>query len=297
MALRGRAELVPPQGQILLAIASVQFGAAFAAKLFDRAGPAGVGLMRLGFSAVVLLALTRPSLRGRSCRELITAAGFGLVLGGMNWTFYEALRLLPLGAAVTIEFVGPLAVAILGSRRMLDLLWVVLAAGGVGLLAFGRSGGSEHSLDPRGVLLALLAGTFWACYIVLSQRVGSSFAGLQGLALALPVAALALLPAGLIQGGGALLRPEVIGGGLLVALLSSLIPYPLELTALRRLRAATFGLLMSLEPAFAALAGVLVLGEQLRLRTVTALVMVVAASAGTSLQSVAPVRGDTPPLG
>ncbi|HJQ02136.1 MAG TPA: EamA family transporter [Jatrophihabitans sp.] len=301
MALRGRVDLVPPQGLILIGIASVQFGAAFAAKLFDRAGPGGVVLMRLVFSAVVLLALTRPDLRGRSRRELLTAAGFGLVLGGMNWSFYQALQLLPLGAAVTLEFAGPLAVAILGSRRLLDLLWVALAGGGVVLLAFGRSDGSAHSLNPRGVLLALLAGTLWAGYIVLSQRVGSRFAGLQGLALALSVAGIALLPVGLIQGGRALLQPAVFGGGLLVALLSSLIPYSLELIALRRLRAATFGLLMSLEPAFAALAGVLVLGEQLRLRTVTALVMVVAASAGTSLQpgrpAVAPVRGDTPPLG
>jgi inner membrane transporter RhtA len=202
---------------------------------------------------------------------------------------------------VTIEFAGPLAVAILGSRRLLDLLWVVLAGGGVALLAFERSSGSAHSLNPRGILLALLAGTFWACYILLSQRVGSTFAGLQGLAIALSVATVALIPAGVIQGGTALLRPDVLGGGLLVALLSSLIPYSLELTALRRLRAATFGLLMSLEPGFAALAGVLVLGEQLRLRTVTALVMVVAASAGTSLQggraAEEPVRDETRPLG
>ncbi|HET6209409.1 MAG TPA: EamA family transporter [Jatrophihabitans sp.] len=299
MTLRTRAELVPPQGLILIGIASVQFGAAFAAKLFDRAGPAGVVLMRLAFSAVVLLVLTRPSLRGRSRRELLIAAGFGLVLGAMNWSFYEALQLLPLGPAVTIEFAGPLAVAILGSRRLLDLLWVALAGGGVLLLAFGHSGGSSHSLNPRGILLALLAGAFWASYILLSQRVGSTFAGLQGLAIALSVGALALLPAGLIEGGRELLQPAVLGGGLLVALLSSLIPYSLELISLRRLRAATFGLLMSLEPAFAALAGVLVLGEQLRLRTVSALVMVVAASAGTSLQGArsAPLPDETRPLG
>jgi inner membrane transporter RhtA len=301
MRVRGQTSLVPPQALILIGIGSVQFGAALAAKLFDRAGPAGVVLMRLAFAALVLLALTRPTLRGRSRRELLTAAGFGLVLGAMNWSFYEAIQLLPLGPAVTIEFAGPLAVAILGSRRLLDLLWVALAGGGVVLLAFGHPSGSAHSLNPRGILLALLAGTFWASYILLSQRVGSKFAGLQGLAIALSVAAVALLPAGLIQGGRALLDPAVLGGGLLVALLSSLIPYSLELIALRRIRAATFGLLMSLEPAVAALAGLLLLGQQLRLRTVAALVMVVVASAGTSLQgdrsAAEPLPEEPRPLG
>lgn len=283
MRLRGQTNLVPPQALILIGIGSVQFGAALAAKLFDRAGPAGVVLMRLTFAALVLLALTRPRLRGRSRRELLIAAGFGLVLGAMNWSFYEAIQRLPLGPAVTIEFAGPLAVAIAGSRRLLDLLWVALAGGGVVLLAFGHSD-SKHALNLTGILLALLAGAFWASYILFSQRVGSTFDGLQGLAIALSVAAVALLPAGLIEGGRALLNPAVLGGGLLVALLSSLIPYSLELIALRRIRAATFGLLMSLEPAVAALAGLLLLGQQLRLRTVAALFMVVVASAGTSLQ-------------
>lgn len=282
MALRERIELVPPPGLILIGIASVQFGSAFAAKLFDQAGPAGVVLMRLAFSAIVLLAITRPRLAGRSRRDLATAAGFGLVLASMNWSFYEALRLLPLGPAVTVEFVGPLTVAILGSRKLLDLLWAVLAAAGVALLAFD---GSAHSLNPRGLLLALLAGAFWGCYILASQRVGSAFSGLQGLAIALAVGALELVPAGLLQGGSALLRPGVLAGGLAVALLSSLIPYSLELTALRRLRAATFGLLMSLEPAFGALAGIVVLGERLRLRTAVALLLVIAASIGTTLKA------------
>jgi inner membrane transporter RhtA len=151
------------------------------------------------------------------------------------------------------------------------------------------------------LLLAALAGALWACYILLSQRVGSRFAGLDGLAIALAIGTLVVIPAGLIEGGSALLRPHLLFAGFCVAVLSSLIPYSLEITALRRLSAAAFGLLMSLEPAFAALAGVLVLGEQLRLRTVSALVMVVAASAGTSLQGssrpVAPIPGDTPPLG
>lgn len=286
MAARINLDALPAPVLILGGIGSVQFGAAFADKLFDEAGPAGVVLLRLLLSAGALLAITRPRLRDRSRRELLSAAAFGTVLGGMNWSFYEALHRLPLGPAVTIEFAGPLAVAIAGSRRWIDLLWAALAGGGVVLLAFGASGhGSNGRLDPVGIALALLAGTFWAGYILLSQRVGSVFPGLQGLAIALSVAAILVLPAGLIQGGSALLRPHVLLGGLCVALLSSLIPYSLELTALRRIAASTFGLLMSLEPAFAALAGVLVLGQRLKLATGLALVMVIIASVGTTVQS------------
>jgi inner membrane transporter RhtA len=210
---------------------------------------------------------------------------FGLTLAAMNWSFYEAVDRLPLGPAVTIEFAGPLTVAILGSRRWLDLLWAMLAGGGVALLALAGSGDSGSSgLDPVGVLLALVAGTCWACYILLSQRVGSIFTGLQGLAVALAVGAVLMVPAGLVEGGGALLEPAVLGGGLAVAVLSSLIPYSFELTALRRVRAATFGLLMSLEPGVAALAGIVVLGQRLRLSTLVAVLMVVAASIGTTLR-------------
>jgi inner membrane transporter RhtA len=194
-----------------------------------------------------------------------------------------------------VEFAGPLAVAIVSSRKLIDLVWATLAGGGVALLAFGASGGSDGGLDPVGLLLALLAGTFWAGYILLSQRAGSVFPGLQGLALALGVAALIVLPAGLIQGGSALLRPHILFGGLCVALLSSLIPYSLELTALRRITAGTFGLLMSMEPAFAALAGVLVLGQHLGLATGIALIMVVVASLGTTV--LAGRKEQPPPLG
>jgi len=279
---RERSDAIAPQAMILVGIASVQFGSAFADTLFSQAGPAGVVLLRLAFSAAVLVALTRPRLAGRSRRDLLAAVGFGLVLSGMNWSFYEALHRLPLGPAVTVEFVGPLAVAIAGSRKLLDLLWAALAGGGVALLAFGSS---HQSLDPRGLLLAVLAGAFWAAYILFSQRVGSSFAGLGGLAIALSVGAIVLVPAGIVEGGSALLRPGVLLGGCCVAVLSSLIPYSLEIIALRRLSAAGFGLLMSLEPAFAALAGVLVLGQRLHLRTVAALVMVVVASAGTTIEA------------
>jgi inner membrane transporter RhtA len=293
MATRTELDALPAPVLILGGITSVQFGSAFAATLFDRAGPAGLVLLRLAFSAALLLAITRPRLAGRPRRQLLAAAVFGLTLAAMNWSFYEAVDRLPLGPAVTIEFAGPLTVAILGSRRWLDLLWAALAGGGVALLALAGSGGSGHSgLDPVGVLLALLAGTCWACYILLSQRVGSIFPGLQGLAVALAVGAVLLVPAGLAEGRGGLLEPGVLGGGLAVAVLSSVIPYSFELTALRRVRAATFGLLMSLEPAFAALAGILVLGQRLRLSTLAAVVMVVAASIGTTLRG---NRGMPPP--
>ncbi len=282
MPARGRTDAIPPQALILVAIASVQFGSAFANKLFSQAGPTGAVLMRLAFAAVALVVLTRPRLIGRSRRDLLAVAGFGLVLCGMNWSFYEALHRLPLGVAVTVEFIGPLTVAIAGSRRLLDLVWAALAGGGVGLLAFGSA---QQRLNPVGLLLAALAGTFWSAYILLSKRVGSAFAGLEGLAIALTIGSLVVLPAGLVEAGSALLRPGVLLGGMAVAMLSSLIPYSLELTALRRLSAAGFGLLMSLEPAFAALAGVLVLGQRLHLRTLTSLVMVVVASAGTTIEA------------
>jgi inner membrane transporter RhtA len=267
---------------ILVGIASVQFGAAFANKLFDQAGPAGVVLMRLVFGAVVLMALTRPRLAGRSRRDLLAVVSFGLVLACMNWSFYESLHRLPLGPAVTVEFIGPLAVAIAGFRTLLDIVWVAPAGGGVALLALG---GSHGSLSVAGLLLAALAGALWGAYILLSQRVGSSFAGLDGLALALSVGSLVMIPAGVVQGGSALLRPEVAAGGFGVAVLSSLIPYSLELISLRRLSASAFGLLMSMEPAVAALAGVLVLGQRLHLRTAAAIMMVVVASAGTTIEA------------
>lgn len=282
VALTRRSDAIPPQVLLLVGIASVQFGAAFAGTLFAKAGPAGVVLLRLAFASVVLLALTRPRLAGRSRRDLQVAVVFGLVLAAMNWSFYESLDRLPLGPAVTVEFIGPLGVAIAGSRKLLDLLWVALAGGGVALLAFG---GSNQSLDLAGLLLAALAGAFWAAYILLSQRVGSDFAGLDGLAIALTLGTLVMVPAGVAEGGAALLRPDVLLGGLGVAVLSSLIPYSLELIALRRLSAATFGLLMSVEPAFGALAGMLVLSQRPQLRTVAAIVLVVVASAGTTIEA------------
>ena len=273
---------MPPQVLVLGGIASVQLGATFAERLFGRAGPAGVVLLRLVFSGVLLAAVVRPRLRGRTPQDWLAVTTFGLILGGMNWSFYEALDRLPLGVAVTVEFLGPLAVSIAGSRRALDGLWALLATAGVGLLAGNAFGGS---LSLSGLLLALLAGGCWAGYILAAKRVGVIFDGLQGLAIALCIGSIGVLPAGLAQGGHRLVEPAVLGGGLLVAVLSSLVPYSLEITALRRLEAKTFGLLMSLEPAAAALAGAVVLGQALALRTVIAVVLVVLASTGTTLQA------------
>ena len=283
----------PPQLLLFGSIASVQFGSAFADKLFAQAGPGGVVLLRLALSGLILLAISRPTLRGRSRADLAAAISFGLVLGAMNWSFYEALNRLPLGVAVTIEFLGPLAVAVAGSRRALDAVWVLLAGGGVALLAVR---GDHHDIDPFGIGLALFAGACWAAYILMSKRVGASFAALDGLAIALGFGTLLVIPTGIVEGGAALVRPGVLAGGLAVALLSSLIPYSLEIVALRRLSASTFGLLMSLEPAVAALAGVIVLSQRLTGVLLVALVMVVTASVGTTIAG-RPVHDFDPAVG
>lgn len=274
------AGLIPPQLLLLGSIASVQFGAAFATQLFDDAGPGGMVFLRLSLSGLVLLAITRPALRGKTRDDWLAVTAFGLVLGGMNWTFYECLARMPLGPAVTIELMGPLVLAIVGSRRRIDVLWIALAVGGVVLLAFR---GGEGEVTAAGVILALGAGLLWVCYILLSKRVGRSFESVDGLAIALAIGMLFVLPVGLVQGGSALVEPKVLAGGFAVAMLSSLIPYSLELVALRQISAATFGLLMSLEPALATLAGVLVLGQHLTALLAVAIAMVIIASVGTTV--------------
>jgi inner membrane transporter RhtA len=228
------------------------------------------------FAALVLMAIWRPSPRGRSRDDLLLVALFGLVLAGMNLAFYSSLDRIPLGAAVTFEFVGPLGVAVAGSRRPLDLLWVSLAAAGILLLSELGAGG----LDGLGIALALLAGAFWAAYILLSARIGQRYAGADGLALAMVVGAVALVPVGVDEAGGDLLVPWILAAGLGVAVLSSAIPYALEMEALRRLPMGVFGVLMALEPAMAALVGYVVLGEGLVAREIVAIMLVVAASAG-----------------
>jgi len=262
---------------VLAAAGSLQVGAAFAVTLFDDLGPGGAAFLRLGFAAVVLCAIWRPVLEG----DLRLAAAFGLALGLMNWSIYESIDRIPLGVAVTIEFAGPLLVAVLGSRRPLDGVWVGLAAAGILLLADPGGG----SIDGLGVFFAFCAAACWMAYIHLSKRTGQAFAGGSGLALAMAVGALIVLPAGIVQGGGALAEPDLLGSALVVALASSVLPYSLELEALRRIPAAVFGVLMSLEPAVAALAGFVVLGQRLGARELLAIAMVVVASAGAATLS------------
>lgn len=259
-------------------MATVQFGSSVARTLFDDVGPAGAVMMRIVFASIVLMAVLRPRVRGHSREDLVVVATFGLSLAAMNLTFYESLDRIPLGAAVTCEFVGPLGVAVVGSRRRLDVLWVVLAAAGILLLATPSGSG----LNAGGVLLALLAGCWWAAYILLSARTGRAFPGLDGLALAMAVAAVLILPIGIAQGGSGFFDARVLGGGLLVALLSSLIPYSVELEALRRLPAHVFGVLMSLEPAAAAIAGLIVLGQVLKANEWAGMALVIVASAGAT---------------
>ena len=220
------------------------------------------------------MAIWRPRLAG----DLRLAGAFGVALGLMNWSFYEAIARIPLGVAVTIEFTGPLLVAVIGSRRPLDLVWIALAAAGIVLLVDPGGG----SLDPVGVGFALAAAACWMAYIYLSKRTGAAFPGGSGLAIAMAVGALIVLPAGVIQADGALAEPELLGSALVVALLSSVLPYSLELEALRRLPESVFGVLMSLDPAVAALVGFVLLRQDLGARDVLAIAMVVVASAGAA---------------
>jgi inner membrane transporter RhtA len=263
-------------GLVLGGVLSVQLGSALATTLFDELGPNGAVLLRTLFAAVVLLAVWRPSPGGLGRYELALVALFGITLAGMNASFYGALDRIPLGIAVTFEFVGPLGVAIAASRRPIDLAWVAFAAGGILLLSHGPGG----SLDALGVAFALLAGAFWGAYILLTARIGRAWTGGGGLAMGMAVAAVLLLPMGVASGGAELVHPSLLAIGLAVAMLSSAIPYSLELEALRRLPAGTFGVLMSLEPAVAALVGLVALGQDLAANEVAAIALIVIASAG-----------------
>jgi inner membrane transporter RhtA len=275
---RGLLARAPSTGLVVGAIASVQFGSAIAATLFDQVGPGGAVLLRLLSATIVLLAIWRPRIAGRTRRELLLACLFGAVLAGMNLTFYHAIQRIPLGIAVTLEFVGPLAVAVAGSRRPVDLTWVALAA--VGIIALAKGG--THGLDGLGVALALGAGCLWGSYILINARVGRSFEGGVGLALAMCVATVIALPIGIGEGGANLLEPRSLALGAAVGMLSSAIPYSFELEALRRIPPSVFGVLMSLEPAMAALAGLIVLGQGLGVRQLLGITLVIAASIGAS---------------
>lgn len=253
-----------------------EVGAAIAVTLFPEVGSVGMVTLRLVFSAIVLLLIFRPSFRGRSAANWRTVIGFGLVLAVMNVFFYLALTRLHLGITVTIEVIGPLILSVVISRRASAWLWAALALGGVLLL--GRGG--FESLDPIGVLFALGAGAAWVGYILLSERTGRGFARLDGLAIAMAIGSLAVLPFGIATTGATLVLPHILLLGFAVAVLSSAIPYGLELIALRRLPAATFSILLSLAPALAALAGLVILGQQLEILDAVAIALVVVASMG-----------------
>jgi inner membrane transporter RhtA len=272
----------PSGGLVIAAIASVQFGGALAVHLFASVGPGGVVLLRLASASIVLLAISRPRLEGRSLRRLALAAAFGLVLAGMNLSFYASIDRIPLGIAVSLEFVGPLAVAVAGSRRGVDAVWVVLAVAGI--LALTHAG-SSRPVDGLGIAFALLAGCCWGAYILLSARVGRAFERGTGLSLAMCFASLLTLPVGVAAAGTRLIAPRSLALGCAIGMLSSAIPYSFELEALRRIAAPVFGVLMSLEPAMAALAGLLVLGQGLNARTLMGIALVIGASAGASRRS------------
>ncbi len=267
-----------PVWLVIVGILSVQFGAGVAKSVFDEVTPTTLVWLRLAASAVVLVLVARPRWTGRSRADWLTVVGFGASLGLMNWAIYQSFARIPLGVAVTIEFIGPLSLAVVGSRRRLDLVWVLLAGTGVLLLGVGPA-----RLSVAGVLFALLAGVAWAAYIVSSSRTGQRWAGLDGLSMASVVAVALLTPALLgTGGGGEVLDLRILALGALVGLLSSVVPYSCELVALRTLRTATFGILMSLEPAAAALAGILVVGEVLSVTQWLAVLCVIAASVGAT---------------
>jgi inner membrane transporter RhtA len=295
---------VPPSVLVLTGIVSVQAGAGLAARLFSQLPPAAVTGLRLWTAAVLLAALNARRLvpvaaglaRRRAWRDAGIAAGFGVTLAVMNYSIYQSFARIPLGIAVTVEFLGPLAVAVATSRRVLDLVWVALAGAGVALLtrtpAAGLAArGSGTAL--AGLAFGLLAALAWAGYIVLSRATGRRFPGSSGLVIAMVVAAAAVTPAGVAAGGATLLHPAVAATGLAIGLLSSVIPYTLELEALRRVPARVFGIWMSAEPAVAALVGLVMLGQALPLREWAAIGCVMAACAGaalgTSQQQVGPL--------
>ncbi|MVA76990.1 EamA family transporter [Auraticoccus sp. F435] len=285
----GLLERVPATWLVLTGVVSVQVGAALAKDLFSQVPPTAMVLLRLATATAVLLAVARPRLRGRTRRDWLVVLAFGLALAGMNVAIYQSFARIPLGMAVTIEFLGPLAVAVVASRRLRDVVWVVLAGAGVALLGFDPTG-----LSVSGVLYALAAAACWAAYILCSARTGRRWSGLSGLAVASVVGLLLVGGPAVAAAGSTLLRPEVLLLGVAVGVLSSVIPYSAELSALRRMPPRVFGVLMSLEPAAAALAALLLLGEALTALQWLALACVVLASAGATRSATprpASVRG------
>lgn len=282
---------LPPIPAVLLAVVSVQGGAALAKGLFPVLGAAGTAGLRVVLATLILLVVFRPSFTRLTRAQWVAAVPYGLVLGTMNLSFYLALTRIPLGLGVTLEFIGPLVLAVAGSRRALDFVWVVLAALGIILITPWRA--SPGALDLVGVLLALFAGACWAAYIVLGGRLSRVLPGGAGVAVGMVFSSLAILPFALESGVVAKLNPMLFAAGLGVALLSGALPYTLELMALRVLPSRTFGILMSMEPAVATLMGLVFLHEHLSLVQWLAVLLVSAASAGSTLTA---RRAPPPPI-
>ena len=277
-----------PVGALLLSIVSFQFGAILAKQLFSAIGAQGTTAMRLGLGAVILWAIRRPWRRLAGRHDWLSLVGYGLTVGVMNLVFYLSLRTIPLGIAVTLEFLGPLAIALFGSRRALDFVWVVLAVGGLALLLPYRE--TAHALDPVGVMYALAAGVCWAIYILLGRRAGEAFGG-DAVALGSAIGALVAVPVGIAHAGTALFSLSILPFAIGVAVLSSAFPYSLEMFALTRLPARTIGILVSVEPAVGALLGLLFLHEELDAFQWLAVAAIVVASIGAVVGARQPSAG------
>ncbi|MFV5697417.1 EamA family transporter [Flavobacterium sp. ZT3R17] len=272
---------IPPIPAVLFAIISVQSGAAIAKGLFPVIGAAGTASLRIGISALILLAVYRPNLKKITANQWKLVIPYGLSLGAMNLVFYLAIERIPIGLAVTLEFIGPLLVAVLGSKRMIDFFWVLLAAAGIVLIAPWSSNG----IDLLGVLFALLAGGLWAAYIVLGGKISKIMKGGEAVATGMLFAAILIVPFGILGNGLNSLTPKLFSLGIALALLSSAIPFTLEMKALGQLPARTFSILMSLEPAAASICGLIFLQEYLTFNEVLAVLFVVIASAGSTITS------------
>lgn len=276
---------IPPIPAVLFAIISVQSGAAIAKGLFPVIGAAGTASLRIGISALLLLSVYRPNLLKITAKQWKFVIPYGLSLGAMNLIFYLAIERIPIGLAVTLEFIGPLLVAVLGSKRMIDFFWVLLAAAGIVLIAPWSSNG----LDLLGILFALLAGALWAAYIVLGGKISKIMKGGDAVATGMLFAAILIVPFGILGNGLNNLTPKLFSLGIALALLSSAIPFTLEMKALGQLPARTFSILMSLEPAAASICALIFLQEYLSFNEVLAVLFVVIASAGSTITS----RGKT----
>ena len=272
---------IPPIPAVLFAIISVQSGAAIAKGLFPIIGATGTASLRIAISALILLAVYKPNLFKITSEQWKFVIPYGLSLGAMNLIFYLAIERIPIGLAVTLEFIGPLLVAVLGSKRIIDFLWVLLAAAGIILIAPW----SNNGIDLVGVLFALLAGALWASYIVLGGKISKIMKGGEAVSTGMLFAALLIVPFGIIGNGLINLTPNLWGLGIALALLSSAIPFTLEMKALGQMPARTFSILMSLEPAAAAISGLLFLQEYLSVNEILAVIFVIIASVGATLTS------------